>query len=197
MKKGSAPGHLSRAASSGIGKEFTRQIAASGIHVALVGRREPLLRTVGAECTRASGVQHFLAGTIRCERNSRRNVSLDSRGCTLPARSFRRRPAHQRGCGHARELRVNGQLWLDCSGVHRCHRQGSVVRGCRRTSGLAEVIFKVRKCPNVCLFTELKSQALAPGIGECFGDATPRWRGDHSLGPCRRSFIPVRWRDAV
>ncbi len=45
-------------ASSGIGKEFARQIAASGIHVALVGRREPLLRTVGAECTKASGVQH-------------------------------------------------------------------------------------------------------------------------------------------
>src|SRR5258707_6203340 len=45
-------------ASSGIGKEFARQIAASGVHVALVGRREPLLRTVGAECTKASGVQH-------------------------------------------------------------------------------------------------------------------------------------------
>src|SRR6202049_4608090 len=58
MKKGSAPGHFVTGASSGIGKEFARQIAASGIHVALVGRREPLLRTVGAECTRASGVQH-------------------------------------------------------------------------------------------------------------------------------------------
>src|SRR5258707_2096030 len=45
-------------ASSGIGKEFARQIAASGVHVALVGRREPLLRTVGAECTKASGVEH-------------------------------------------------------------------------------------------------------------------------------------------
>ena len=45
-------------ASSGIGKEFARQIAASGVHVALVGRREPLLRAVGAECTKASGVQH-------------------------------------------------------------------------------------------------------------------------------------------
>jgi short-subunit dehydrogenase len=45
-------------ASSGIGQEFARQIAASGIHVALVARRERLLRTVGAECTRASGVQH-------------------------------------------------------------------------------------------------------------------------------------------
>jgi short-subunit dehydrogenase len=45
-------------ASSGIGKEFARQIAASGIHVALVARREALLRTVGAECTQAFGVQH-------------------------------------------------------------------------------------------------------------------------------------------
>jgi short-subunit dehydrogenase len=52
------PWALVTGASSGIGKEFARQIAASGIHVALVGRREPLLRTVGAECTRASGVQH-------------------------------------------------------------------------------------------------------------------------------------------
>src|ERR1700676_3070932 len=52
------PWALITGASSGIGKEFARQIAASGIHVALVGRREPLLRTVGAECTRASGVQH-------------------------------------------------------------------------------------------------------------------------------------------
>jgi short-subunit dehydrogenase len=52
------PWALVTGASSGIGKEFARQIAASGIHVALVGRREPLLRTVGAECTQASGVQH-------------------------------------------------------------------------------------------------------------------------------------------
>src|SRR5271156_5941085 len=45
-------------ASSGIGKEFARQIAASELHVALVARREPLPRAVGAECTRAFGVQH-------------------------------------------------------------------------------------------------------------------------------------------
>jgi len=51
------PWALVTGASSGIGEEFARQIAASGIHVALVGRREPLLRTVGAECTRAFGVQ--------------------------------------------------------------------------------------------------------------------------------------------
>src|SRR4029077_503311 len=51
------PWALVTGASSGIGKGFARQIAASGIHVALVGRREALLRTVGAECTQASGVQ--------------------------------------------------------------------------------------------------------------------------------------------
>jgi short-subunit dehydrogenase len=57
-KKRFGPWALVTGASSGIGKEFARQIAASGIHVALVGRREALLRTAGAECTRASGVQH-------------------------------------------------------------------------------------------------------------------------------------------
>ena len=58
LDKRFGPWALVTGASSGIGKEFARQIAASGIHVALVGRREPLLRTVGAECTQASGVQH-------------------------------------------------------------------------------------------------------------------------------------------
>src|SRR6202049_3524258 len=57
-RKRFGPWALVTGASSGIGKEFARRIAASGIHVALVGRREPLLRTVGAECTRVSGVQH-------------------------------------------------------------------------------------------------------------------------------------------
>ena len=57
-KRRFGPWALVTGASSGIGKEFARQIAASGIHVALVGRREPLLRSVGVECTRASGVQH-------------------------------------------------------------------------------------------------------------------------------------------
>ncbi len=57
-KKRFGPWALVIGASSGIGEEFARQIAASGIHVALVCRREPLLRTVGAECTRASSVQH-------------------------------------------------------------------------------------------------------------------------------------------
>src|SRR5581483_4809649 len=45
-------------ASSGIGREFARQIAAAGIHVVLVARREALLHEVGAEITREFGVDH-------------------------------------------------------------------------------------------------------------------------------------------
>lgn len=45
-------------ASSGIGREFARQIAASGINVVLVARRESLLRDAGSEFSKAYGVQH-------------------------------------------------------------------------------------------------------------------------------------------
>src|SRR5437868_4290000 len=52
------PWALVTGASSGIGKEFARQIAASGINVVLVARREALLAEAGAEITRDFGVQH-------------------------------------------------------------------------------------------------------------------------------------------
>jgi uncharacterized protein len=45
-------------ASSGIGREFARQIAASGINVALVARRGSELDQVGAECSGEFDVQH-------------------------------------------------------------------------------------------------------------------------------------------
>src|SRR5260370_27334771 len=45
-------------ASSGIGKEFARQIAASGINIVLVARREDLLKEVGVECSKRFGVEH-------------------------------------------------------------------------------------------------------------------------------------------
>lgn len=45
-------------ASSGIGKEFARQIAASRINVVLVARREALLREVGAELSGTYGIEH-------------------------------------------------------------------------------------------------------------------------------------------
>lgn len=45
-------------ASSGIGREFARQVAASGINVVLVARREALLRQAGAEFSNAYGIDH-------------------------------------------------------------------------------------------------------------------------------------------
>jgi short-subunit dehydrogenase len=52
------PWALITGASSGIGREFARQIAASGINVVLVARREALLREVGTECSKDYGVEH-------------------------------------------------------------------------------------------------------------------------------------------
>src|SRR5258708_407662 len=45
-------------ASSGIGKEFARQIAASGINIVLVARREDLLKEAGVEFSKRYGVEH-------------------------------------------------------------------------------------------------------------------------------------------
>src|SRR5271154_5117373 len=52
------PWALVTGASSGIGKEFARQIAASGINIVLVARREDLLKKVGVEFSKRYGVEH-------------------------------------------------------------------------------------------------------------------------------------------
>src|SRR6266446_6478603 len=57
-KKRFGPWALVTGASSGIGEEFARQIAASGINVALVARREGLLKEVGVEVSNRYGVEH-------------------------------------------------------------------------------------------------------------------------------------------
>jgi uncharacterized protein len=57
-KKRFGPWALVTGASSGIGKEFARQIAASGINIVLVGRREDLLKEVGIEFSDRYGVEH-------------------------------------------------------------------------------------------------------------------------------------------
>lgn len=48
-------------ASSGIGREFARRVAASGINVVLVARREILLMELGAECSKQYGVEYRIA----------------------------------------------------------------------------------------------------------------------------------------
>jgi short-subunit dehydrogenase len=52
------PWALVTGASSGIGKEFTRQIAASGINVVLVARRDALLAELGRAISQEFGVQY-------------------------------------------------------------------------------------------------------------------------------------------
>src|SRR6266481_5083426 len=57
-KKQFGPWALITGGSSGIGKEFARQIAASGINIVLVARREALLKEAGAEFSKDYGVEH-------------------------------------------------------------------------------------------------------------------------------------------
>src|ERR1700738_5236588 len=57
-KKRFGPWALVTGASSGIGKEFARQIAASGINIVLVARREDLLEEAGVEFSKRYGVGH-------------------------------------------------------------------------------------------------------------------------------------------
>src|SRR6202521_1856547 len=57
-KKRFGPWALVTGASSGIGKEFARQIAASGINIVLVARRDDLLKEVGVEFSKRYGVEH-------------------------------------------------------------------------------------------------------------------------------------------
>src|SRR5258708_613031 len=52
------PWALITGASSGIGREFARQIAASGINIVLVARREEFLKKAGAELSKRYGVEH-------------------------------------------------------------------------------------------------------------------------------------------
>src|SRR5260370_2832842 len=57
-KKRFGPWALVTGASSGIGKEFVRQIAASGINVVLVARREPLLAELGRAISQEFDVKY-------------------------------------------------------------------------------------------------------------------------------------------
>jgi short-subunit dehydrogenase len=54
-KKRFGPWALVTGASSGMGKEFAQQIAASGINIVLVARREDLLKTAIVESDSSGG----------------------------------------------------------------------------------------------------------------------------------------------
>lgn len=49
-------------ASSGIGREFARQLAASGVNLILVSRRLPLLKALGAELAQVHGIAYRAVG---------------------------------------------------------------------------------------------------------------------------------------
>src|SRR6266568_4624370 len=57
-KKQFGPWALITGASSGIGREFARQIAASGINIVLLARWQDLLKEVGVEFSKRYGVEH-------------------------------------------------------------------------------------------------------------------------------------------
>ena len=57
-KKRFGPWALVTGASSGIGKEFARQVAASGINIVIVARREDLLKEVGVEFSKRYAVEY-------------------------------------------------------------------------------------------------------------------------------------------
>ncbi len=63
------PWALITGASSGIGKECARQIAASGINVVLVARREALLKEVGANLSAKYGIKHRIIVADLSEQN--------------------------------------------------------------------------------------------------------------------------------
>jgi short-subunit dehydrogenase len=57
-------------ASSGIGKEFARQLAANGLHVVLVARRLPLLEDLGHQLAESFGIQYRAVGVDLSDEDS-------------------------------------------------------------------------------------------------------------------------------
>lgn len=84
-------------ASSGIGREFARRIAASGINVVLVARRRDLLEALGAELAQQFSVKHrvvvadlsqegFVAGLIEATRDLDVGLVVSNAGSANPGR---------------------------------------------------------------------------------------------------------------
>ena len=91
------PWALITGASSGIGREFARQIAASHINVVLVARRQALLDALGTELARDFGVKHrvvvadlsdqgFMAGLADATRDLDIGLVISNAGTGNPGR---------------------------------------------------------------------------------------------------------------
>jgi uncharacterized protein len=91
------PWALITGASSGIGREFARQIAASHINVVLVARRQALLDALGTELSRDFGVKHrvvvadlsdegFIAGLADATRDLDLGLVISNAGTGNPGR---------------------------------------------------------------------------------------------------------------
>jgi len=65
-------------ASSGIGKEFARQLAASGLNLVLIARRLPLLETLGQQLAQQFSVQYRAVGADLSEENSLEKIATVS-----------------------------------------------------------------------------------------------------------------------
>ena len=86
-------------ASSGIGREFARQIGASHINVVLVARRQALLDALGTELSRDFGVKHPSSLPISRTRRLRFATLLSRRvvgqGVEVRIRSWTREVVHE------------------------------------------------------------------------------------------------------
>jgi short-subunit dehydrogenase len=91
------PWALITGASSGIGREFARQISASHINVVLVARRQALLDALGTELSRDFGVKHrvvvadlsdegFIAGLADATRDLDIGLVISNAGSANPGR---------------------------------------------------------------------------------------------------------------
>jgi uncharacterized protein len=91
------PWALITGASSGIGREFAVKIAASGINVVLVARRQDVLDALGAELSRQFLVKHrvvvadlsqegFIAGLIEATRDLDVGLVISNAGSANPGR---------------------------------------------------------------------------------------------------------------
>ncbi|HEY2227900.1 MAG TPA: SDR family NAD(P)-dependent oxidoreductase [Xanthobacteraceae bacterium] len=91
------PWALITGASSGIGREFARQIAASHINVVLVARRQGLLDVLGVELSRDFGVKHrvtvadlsvegFITGLAEATRDLDVGLVISNAGSANPGR---------------------------------------------------------------------------------------------------------------